>query len=74
MEHIFVKKVNPKNSIRDPYTGKKILECGQLVPKNRYWLSKVEAGILEELPVNGIPMESETEDTVPLSRKKKGNN
>ena len=74
MEHIFVKKTNPKNSVRDPFTGKKILECGQLVQKCRYWLSKVEAGILQELPINGIPVENETESAVPTSRKKKGNN
>lgn len=44
---IFVKKINKEHIVRDPLTGKPILDDGQYVVNDTYWRSKIDAGILE---------------------------
>lgn len=48
-KYIFIKKINKNDIIRDPFSGKKILEEGQFVLDNIFWRSKIKAGILEEI-------------------------
>jgi hypothetical protein len=71
MSLIFVRKVDEKQLVINPSTGKDLLPVGQVVTDEPYWRERETAGIIkigqdEEVVVPEVP---ETADTLLLKKK-----